>query len=94
MAVWGSPSRRDSTRPVIHGYAHETAEQADRIARKRARLNTILNRVGPKAYSLLVSVAVYGEVLGKDRDAIIKRALYDCLRSALDQCKTAYGVNE
>jgi hypothetical protein len=92
VAVWGSASpSRDSTIPPIGGTVHETDDRAERMARYRARLNTILNRVGPARYSLLVSVAVFGEGLGRERG---NELAYEALRACLDQCAIAYGLPE
>jgi hypothetical protein len=90
--VWGTPSRRDSTQPHISGQTHETAEVADRMARRRARLNTILNRIGPGRYSLLVSVCIFDEPIGPDRGK--GKVLHALLGESLDQCAIVYGVEE
>lgn len=88
--VCGSASPgRDSTIPPIGGTSHETDEQADRMAKRRARLHTILNRIGPKAYNLLVSVCVFGESLGP---VAKNEPLYDALRAALTECAEVYGI--
>jgi hypothetical protein len=90
VGVW-SPGNRDSTQPVIGGEAHETEGQAERIAKLNARLRTILNRIGPAAYSQLVSVAVFDEPIGtyrKHADAHVQ------FRASLDQCVVVYGVSE
>lgn len=92
IAVWGSASpSRDSTIPPIGGTVHETEDRAERVARYRARLNTILNRVGPSAYSMLVSVAVFGESLGRERG---NERAYELLRFCLEECAIAYGLPE
>lgn len=88
-AVWGSPSRRDCTQPVLGGEVHETEKQAERWAAANARTNTILNRVGAAAYSQLVSVAVFDEPIGTYRAA---KDAHEMLRGTLDQCAIAYGI--
>jgi hypothetical protein len=90
--AWGTVSRRDSTQPWIAGQMHETAEQADRMAKLKARLNTIANRIGPARYSLLRSCVVYGETIGPNRGAA--RDIHRMLCESLDQCAIVYGVEE
>lgn len=90
--VWGTGGTSDSTVLRVGGYSHETERQAERMAKLRARLHTILNRIGPKAYSLMVSVCVFGESIGRDRGK--NCVLYDDLRFGLDQCAIAYGISE
>lgn len=86
-----SPSR-DSTIPAIGGTAHETEAEAERMAKARARTNTILNRVGPQRYSLLVAVCVFGESIGRGRNkGLVLRKL---LCEALDQCAIVYGIDQ
>jgi hypothetical protein len=92
--VWGSGSNRDPLDMGPRGgTVHETEGVAERMARCRARLHTVLNRVGPKAYSMLVSVCVFNESIGhannqagKDRRVTFK--------AALRECATAYGLTE
>jgi hypothetical protein len=92
VAVWGTPSPgRDSTIPPVGGQVHETEGRAERHAKHRARLNTIVNRVGPHAYSILVSVAVFGESLGRERG---NEGAYHVLRRCLDACAIAYGITD
>lgn len=90
-SVHGSPSRRDSTQPWIGGEIHETESQAERWAKNNARTTTILNRVGPSAYSQLVSVVVFDEPVGRYKD---NRDAMAQLTASLDQCKIVYGVND
>jgi hypothetical protein len=92
VAVWGTTSPgRDSTIPPVGGQVHETEGQAERMAKHRARLNTILNRVGPPAYSILVSVAVFGVSLGRERG---NEGAFLVLRRCLDECAIAYGLQD
>lgn len=93
-AVWGSPSRRDSTQPVIGGRAHETEVAAAHWASSNARLQTILNRVKPAAYSLLVSVAVFDYRINGRADRPPGEERHKALKAALDECAEVYGVNE
>ena len=95
--VWGSASPgRDSTIPSVGGTSHETDTQAERMAKARARLNTILNRIGPGRYSLLVSVACYGAGIGSARGKGKGRTLTlrKLLCEALDQCAIVYGIGK
>lgn len=96
-AVWGSPSRRDSTQPVVGGIAHETEAQAERMALRRARLHTILNRVGPKVYTLLMNVAVFDMSIGRlrpERPNSKPMQRLSMLRGSLDECAIVYGVDD
>lgn len=93
--VWGSASpSRDSTIASVGGEAHETQSQGERVAKARARLHTVLNRVGPQRYSLLVSVCVFGEGIGSNRGAGKGKALIlrGLLQEALDVCADVYGL--
>lgn len=93
VVVWGNASpSRDSTIPPIGGIIHETEQQAERMAKHRARLHTILNRVGPMRYSLLVSVCVYGYRIGRDRGRAAKT--FEGLREGLNECAIAYGIQD
>jgi hypothetical protein len=85
------PGARDSTQPIIGGEDHETETQAERVAKQRARCNTILNRIGPKAYSQLVSVAVFDEPMGNYRKHAEAHVLF---KASLDQCVVVYGISE
>jgi hypothetical protein len=92
--VWGSASpSRDSTIPAVGGTSHETEAQAERWARAKARTTTILNRIGPARYSLLVSVVCFGMGLG-GRDRGRNALAYEALREALDQCAVVYGISD
>lgn len=93
-AAWGSLCvMRDSTVQAMGGVGHETETQAERISHAKARLNTILNRIGPRAYSVLRSVVVHGEGLGgRDRGRL--RKTYDDLRNGLDECAVVYGISD
>jgi hypothetical protein len=97
VVVNGSPSpSRDSTIPAVGGTIHESEPQAERWAKAKARTMTILNRIGPQRYSLLVSVCCFGEGIGSNRGAgkgkvLILRKL---LCESLDQCAIVYGINE
>jgi hypothetical protein len=84
---------RDSTIPPVGGVSHETEAQADRWAKAWARTRTILNRVGPSRYSMLVSVVCFGKGLG-GRDRGRNAYGYTALREALDECATVYGIND
>ncbi len=88
--AWPSGGR-DSTQPIIGGRSHETDAEAKRIATARERLDKVLNRCGPKAYSILSAVAVFGYALGKNRGK--NRERYDALKTALDACAAVYGVD-
>jgi hypothetical protein len=85
--VHGSPSSRDSTIRPVGGELHETETEAERWARANARTHTVLNRAGPAAYSALVSVAVFGEPVGR------RVARARGLRAALTVCVVAYGMH-
>jgi hypothetical protein len=61
------------------------------MAKHNARLTTILNRVTPPAYSILVSVAVFGHSLGRERG---NEGAFHVLRLCLDQCAIAYGLQD
>jgi hypothetical protein len=92
VAVNGTPSPgRDSTIPPVGGTVHETEAQAERMAKHSARLSTILNRIGPAAYSILVSVAVFGRSIGRERG---NEGAYLVLRRCLDECAIAYGLQD
>jgi hypothetical protein len=90
-----SPSR-DSTIPPLGGVVHETEAQAERFAKSRARLHTILNRIGPGRYSILVSVVCFGEGIGQNRGAGKGKALIlrGLLCESLDQCAIVYGIDK
>ena len=92
--AWGSLTPcRDRTRPPVGGISHETETQAERIGRARARLNTILNRVEHRVYSLLRAVIIHGEGFGgRDRGRL--RARYDDLRRGLNECAEVYGISD
>jgi hypothetical protein len=92
--VWGSASNRDPLDMGPRGgQVHETEGAAIRWAHANARTNTILNRVGPQAYSMLVSVCVFGEALGEGKTkAGAERR--DVFKAALRECATAYGIED
>jgi hypothetical protein len=92
--VWGSLSpSRDSTIPPVGGVVHETDAQAEKWAHANARTRTILNRIGPSRYSLLIAVVCFGEGLGA-RDRGKAARVYTALREALDQCAIVYGIDK
>jgi hypothetical protein len=93
-AVWGSPSHRDPLDMGPRGgKVHETESAAERFTRNKARLHTILNRVGPRTYSMLVSVCVFNEPLGNGNTtpAITRRMVF---KAALRECIVAYGMQD
>lgn len=95
--VWGTASpSRDSTILPIGGKSHETEAQAERMAKARARLNTILGRVGPAGYALLVAVTCFGERIPANKGAGKAKALVlrKMLCEALGQCAIVYGIEE
>lgn len=89
--VWGSGTR-DSCVLRIGGEVHETAGQAEGWAKARARMDSVLNRAGPMAYSLLRQICVEELPLGRNRGRNVHR--YAALVSGLDACAVVYGVPE
>lgn len=88
--VWGTAGR-DSTIPPIGGVVHETDAQADRIIKAKARMNRVLNMVGPAAFKFLRSVAAFDQPIGRqDSKAQVER--YALLKLALDAAAEVYGV--
>ena len=93
VLVWGSmSSSADSTVHRIGGVSYETEGQAARMAQAKARLHTILNRVGPRIYDLLRETCVRGTPLGKDRGKAARR--YEELRHGCNVCAIVYGLQE
>lgn len=72
------------------GRVHETQTQAEAWARAKARLHTVLNRTGPKVYSILVQVCAFEEPLGDRR----RLEVYAALNEGLNVCARVYGVPE
>ena len=88
--TWGivnggvSPSR-DSTVPGVGGTIHESDDRIAYIAKADGRLKVILQKLGPKWYSIMVSACCFGEVNITDE-------VCAGLRDALELCAKVYGI--
>jgi hypothetical protein len=93
LIAWGNMSTSaDSTVLRIGGVSYETEGEALRWAHARARLHTVLNRVGPAVYDLLREVCVRETPLGRDRGRASHR--YEMLRLGCNQCAIVYGIDK